>query len=238
MVSVCLASYNGEKFIKAQIDSILSQLNNEDELIISDDSSSDNTPEILVGYSKIDSRVKLYLYNQFKNPVRNFEFALSTAKGDYIFLSDQDDIWENHKISTMINHLKNVDLVVSDCKFVNQELQLINESYFKMVKANQGLIRNLFFKTSPYIGCCMAFNRNVLTRALPIPKKVINHDYWIAMVAEAFYKVKLIHEPLIQFRRHTTNASSTGKKSANSVWFKIEKRINIILPLLARTLHY
>jgi len=89
MISVCIATYNGEKYIKEQLDSIINQLDKNDEIIISDDGSSDNTIKIIESYK--DGRIVLYK-NSFKNVVLNFEFAIDKSKGDYIFLSDQDDI--------------------------------------------------------------------------------------------------------------------------------------------------
>ena len=102
MISVCMATHNGGKYIKEQIDSILVQISNEDELIISDDSSTDDTVEII---KKIkDKRIKLFENNKFFSPNLNFENALLHSKGDIIFLSDQDDIWKKDKVKIMGNY--------------------------------------------------------------------------------------------------------------------------------------
>ena len=108
MISVCIATYNGENFIKAQLDSILCQISLTDEIVISDDSSSDNTIRIIKSYD--DPRIKLFEGNTFHCPIFNFQNALKNSIGDFIFLSDQDDIWIKNKVSTMMKELQNSDL--------------------------------------------------------------------------------------------------------------------------------
>ena len=124
MISVCMASYNGEKYIKEQIDSILKQLSDEDELVISDDGSTDNTLSVI--QSIHDKRIKL-IHNQGEHGYsRNFENALKNSKGDYIFLSDQDDVWKDNKVETILplygiqfNEIKRYEVdgeIISDSK--------------------------------------------------------------------------------------------------------------------------
>ncbi|MEM7184509.1 MAG: glycosyltransferase, partial [Spirochaetota bacterium] len=111
MISVCIATFNGEKYIHEQLVSILQQLGTNDEIIISDDSSTDNTIKMIHAIN--DKRIKIY-HNNVRNPIQNFENALRKAQGKYIFLSDQDDIWLETKISITIEHLQKYDLVVHD----------------------------------------------------------------------------------------------------------------------------
>ena len=130
MISVCLASHNGEKYIKKQIDSILSQLSSQDELIISDDGSTDLTLSIIHRYK--DERIKLLHYKQdvsvlrkkhskqFYLATKNFENALKNAKGDYIFLSDQDDIWLPDRVEVMVNSLKKNDCVMCNLNLIDE----------------------------------------------------------------------------------------------------------------------
>ena len=119
MISVCLASYNGEKYIKEQLDSILSQLNDEDELIVSDDGSTDSTPEILSSYSEQFPILRI-VKGPGKGVIKNFEYAISLAKGELIFLSDQDDIWCSSKVSRVKEAFsssgKNCMLVLHDAE--------------------------------------------------------------------------------------------------------------------------
>src|SRR5690606_17055698 len=123
-ISVCIPTYNGEKYIKAQLESILVQLKPEDEVIISDDSSTDNTIEVIKLFA--DQRIKLFTNNKFKSPKFNLENALSKATGDIFFLADQDDIWEKDKIFTLKEHLKSHTLVYSNASmFFNDNLDHI-----------------------------------------------------------------------------------------------------------------
>jgi glycosyltransferase involved in cell wall biosynthesis len=230
-VSVCMATYNGEKYIEDQIDSIICQLSLEDELIISDDSSTDNTISIIKKYN--DSRIKLIENQLFKNPIYNFENALTHATGDFIFLSDQDDIWDKDKIAIMQKYLQIYDLVLSDCRIVDNQLNTIQNSYFDKIKSSPGFLRNLI-KVNPYMGCCMAFHKKVLKKALPFPKLIPMHDFWIGMIGELNFKIKFVDDQLVFHRRHTSNSSTTGEKSTNSLWKKVKNRLNIFPDVLFR----
>lgn len=223
-ISVCMATYNGEKYILEQLNSILSQLGNNDEVIISDDSSSDNTLELIKSIN--DKRIKLFAHNHYRNPVYNFQHALRQASGDVIFLSDQDDIWMENKVSVVMKALEKVDVVVSDCKIVDDDLNILTESYFKHKKSRTGLLRNLISNT--YLGCCMAFNRKVLEKALPFPAKLPMHDIWLGFISELFFKTEFINQPLILHRRHVSNTSTVFKKSKASLFKKISFRWNTI----------
>lgn len=223
MISVCIATYNGEKFIKAQLDSILLQLSSKDEIIISDDGSSDSTIEIIKSYN--DKRIKLY-ENSFQNLISNFEFALKKSSGDYIFLSDQDDVWISNKVEVIMNSLINNDLVLSNCKVVDTDLNVIHNSFFELRKSKKGLVNNLI--KNSYLGCCMAFKRNVLNKSLPFPKDIPMHDLWISFVAELFFRVDFIEEPLVFYRRHGSNVSVTVEKSPFNFKEKINFRFNLL----------
>ena len=223
MISVCMATYNGEKYIKEQLDSILLQLRENDEIIISDDGSSDSTVEIAESYQ--DSRIKIF-QNSFKNLILNFEFALKQAKGDFIFLSDQDDIWLPNKVEVSLIHLIHNDIIVSNCQVVNQDLQVINKSFFYLNNSKKGLFSNLM--KNSYLGCCLAFRKELLSKALPFPKNIPMHDIWLGFVSELFYKIKFIEEPLMLYRRHGANESPTGEDSPFSLYRKFLFRYNIV----------
>lgn len=223
MVSVCIATYNGEKYIREQLDSILMQLGADDEIIISDDGSSDNTLEIVECY--MDSRIKVFR-NSFKNLILNFEFALKQSKGDFIFLSDQDDVWLPNKIEVCKKYLFSFDIVVSNCCVVNKDLKIINESFFELNASQKGLIPNLI--KNSYLGCCLAFRKEILNKVLPFPKNIPMHDIWIGFVSEIFFKSKFIETPLILYRRHGSNESPTGEYSPFKLYQKFLFRYNII----------
>lgn len=232
MISVCMATYNGGKYIKEQLHSILKQLGPEDEVIISDDGSIDDTKKNIKEFN--DLRIVL-LDNQLeKGYTRNFENAINHAKGSIIFLSDQDDVWHDDKVKIMLKELEIFDFVVSDAIISNSNLIRTQGSHFKLHKVKAGFLVN-WIKTR-YIGACMAFNKKILERALPFPQnqQLCAHDYWLTVVAEAFYKVKIIHIPLLKYRRHSSNASTGGEKSSNTLLFKIKVRFYTLTQLIKR----
>ena len=172
MISVCMPTYNGEKFILQQLRSILSQLQQNDEIIISDDSSTDNTINIIKSFN--DKRIVIWENNHFYSPVFNVENALKHAKGDYIFLSDQDDIWVDKKVEKMLKYLSDYDLVISNASIIDSNENVITKSYFSWKNSGKGFWKNFYKNT--YIGCNMAFNKKILELALPFPKKIAMHD--------------------------------------------------------------
>lgn len=230
-VSVCIATYNGEKYIEEQIKSILLQLSSEDEIIVSDDNSSDNTIKILKKLR--DKRIKIYFNSRKKGYTPNFENALEKARGDIILLSDQDDIWLPQKLERFKEKLKDFDVVISDAKIVNEKLEIIEKSLFKIVNIKTGLFNNL--KKNRYYGCCIGFKKEILERVLPFPKwySICPHDSWIPIVAEMYYKVGLIEEPLLLYRRHNSNVSLLGK-STNNIFKKIMVRAYPFINALMR----
>lgn len=238
-VSVCMATYNGSKFIEEQLNSILVQLTSEDEIIISDDSSTDNTTEIIKSIS--DNRIILFENNSFHNYIKNFEFALDKANGDYIFLSDQDDVWLPNKVDIFLEALNDANLVMSDCTYVSQELIVFNESYYKHINAKKGFVNN--FIMNSYLGCCMAFDKKILNNSLPFPSNLNSHDHWIGLIGELSGKTKFLNDKLLLFRRHGLNFSSnTGddtmvsRKSPFSMLEIVKSRIYILYFLLRRIL--
>lgn len=235
MISVCMATYNGEKFIRSQIESILTQLGPADELIISDDGSADNTLEIIKEFR--DNRIKIYKGN-FKNFIRNFENALTKAKGEFIFLSDQDDVWESTKVQRILPLLQQFDLVISDSSVVDEELNPLNPSFFKLLRSGKGIVKNVLKST--YYGSCMAFRKNVLTTALPFPDTTeIGHDLWLGLVAEMTGSVLFLEEPLIKYRRHNATFTVTGVgKSKRSLLLKLKGRVIITKEIFKFYLKY
>jgi glycosyltransferase involved in cell wall biosynthesis len=229
MISTCLASYNGERFILSQIESILSQLSESDELIISDDSSSDRTVELIKDIQ--DPRIILFENNQFKSPVFNFEFALKQAKGDYIFLADQDDIWLPQKVEVCFDLLRKYDLVVSDCEIIDGSRKILERSFFKVRNSGTGFLKNILHNS--YLGCCMAFRKEILRQALPFPHDIPMHDMWLGLVSEIYGTPHFTSQVLLQYRRHGSNASPTGQDSPYSLFRKMKFRYFLVKNLVA-----
>lgn len=230
MISVCLASYNGERFLREQIDSILVQLTEDDELVVSDDGSTDSTLEILKSFN--DPRIKI-LHNRGNHGVNgNFENAIMNAKGDYIFLSDQDDVWLPGKVGQCLNALTKYDCVIHDAIVTNGDLTVISESFFSERKSGGGFWKNLYKNT--YVGCCMAFRRDMLKYVLPYPKDLpIFQEGWVAMLSEINGKVAFIDFKGILFRRHSSNTSFTARKSSFTLPHQLSYRLRL-LKLIAK----
>lgn len=226
MISVCMATYNGEKYIREQIDSILSQLSENDELVISDDGSTDDTRKIINHYVNNYKNI-IFVDGPKKGVIKNFENALSHSKGEYIFLTDQDDIWIEGKVKRVIKELsfKNKLLVLHDAYIVNKDGDIIDNSFFDHRTSRPGLIRNLL--KNSYLGCCMAFRRELLDVALPFPDKIEMHDWWIGLLGEALGKVCFINEKYLMYRRHGNNVSSfhhhpLKKMITNRIYFIVQ----------------
>lgn len=229
-----MAVFNGEKFIADQIRSILGQLGKQDEIIISDDGSKDNTLGIIDSFR--DPRIFVIKNTHMKGPAYNFENALKNATGDLIFLSDQDDIWHQEKIPRMLPWLRNYDLVVSDCIVVDKDLNVLKDSFFGEKPREPGLFKNLHH--NPYMGCCMAFKKSVLNYVLPFPCGLDLHDIWIGLSVELNGRTGFIDDKLILFRRHGTNSSPSGEKSCRPLYSKVYYRLVVLLALYWRTLNY
>lgn len=206
-ISVAMAAYNGMQYIKEQINSILIQLQDDDELVISCDPSSDGTWEFVYDLSKNNNKIKP-IKGGGKGVIKNFENALLCCKNEYIFLCDQDDIWMPNKVEAVLDEFRNKDisLVLHDASIVNSELEIIEESFFIWRNSKQGFCRN-FIKNS-YIGCCMAFKKSVLDFALPFPENIPMHDQWIGMLNQSISSESFLKEKLILYRRHGENLSS------------------------------
>jgi glycosyltransferase involved in cell wall biosynthesis len=227
-----MTSFNGEKYIEEQIHSILKQISKNDELIISDDGSTDATIQIIEKIS--DPRIKIIKNSGTKGYTGNFENAIKHANGDLIFLSDQDDIWLNGRVREMTNKLSHCDLVVCDAKFVSINLEPLGVTYFSLRGKSKGFISNLI--KLKYLGACMAFRRKILCKLLPFPnnKNLCTHDLWIALIAEFYYKVDIIPHPLILYRRHDNNVSSGGYNIGSSYFWKLKYRIYALVMVFSR----
>ena len=240
MISVCMATYNGERFIKQQIDSILPQLGEEDELIISDDGSTDRTLEIIASYE--DRRIKVlkhksYMGDFYKNsklPVVsfNFENALKEAKGDYIFLSDQDDIWQHEKVKKSLIALKKFNCVLSNFSIIDDFGNCLKEKFYFKNPIKRSFFANLLFPH--FIGCCLCFDKTVLKKILPFPKSTLSHDFWIGLISKKFGKVGFIDESLIFHRIGNFNTSTACRKSKNSILMKVKYRFYSFYEILRR----
>ena len=224
-ISVALAAYNGEKYISEQLTSILSQLKVDDEIIVSDDNPSGKTKDAVLSIN--DGRIK-YIEGEGKGVVKNFENTISKCTGDVIFLADQDDVWKKNKVNAVMKEIEDgAMLVLHDSNIVDENLKTISESYFKEHNSDISYIHNII--RNSFVGCCMAFKKELLNDIMPFPEGIPMHDWWIGLVAlKKSYNVKMLNLPLIKWRRHGDNVTGSKTKSTD----KIKWRISIIKSLL------
>jgi glycosyltransferase involved in cell wall biosynthesis len=234
MISVCLATYNGEKFIKKQINSILSELSLNDEVIIVDDCSNDNTLNII--YNIDDARIKVFKNTFNLGHVKSFSKAIEASIGDFVFMSDQDDIWKVGRVKSMLFALnqKKVKLVTSNFVWINEFDSKIHIPFdgvsSRSSEAYFNNIVDIFIGKTNYFGCAMAFKRDLVPLITPIPSYVESHDLWIALAGNLLKANCHIDDITLFKRRHTNNTTST--KSNRNYVVKINSRIIFIFNIL------
>lgn len=233
MISVCMATYNGERFLRRQLETILPQLADGDELVISDDSSTDGTMAIIRSFD--DPRIRLFAGNRFRSPIFNFEFALKQARGDILVLSDQDDVWLENKLSVVrelfAHESRRPFLVVLDAEVVDEQGNMLHPSVLRKLKAGPGFWKNLF--DNRYLGCCMAFSRDLLARALPFPILIPMHDIWLGQLCERIGTTSFVPVVTMRYRKH--GASMTSFAIEFRPWLQIKRRVILAWNLLCRS---
>ena len=230
MVSVCIATYNGEKYIIKQVQSILNQLGAEDEIIISDDGSADNTLNLVKKLR--DDRIKI-INGPCKGYIQNFANAISHASGDYIFLSDQDDEWYMNKIEIVLPFLQKFKMVMHNARFVDGDDNYLGEMLFKD-SISFSFWKNII-KHQTY-GCCLSFSSDLKSYILPIPyNKHLLHETWISGLCQLIYGNKslcYLNMPLINYRRHGDNVSLLH--SNRSYYIRIVERFVLLYHIIVR----
>ncbi len=220
-IDILLATYNGEKFLREQLDSILNQTYKNFNLIISDDGSNDKTLQILKEYKEKDNRVIVYNHKENLGVISNFEFLLEKVNSKYFMFSDQDDVWNNTKIEKSLDKLKseNADLVYTDLEIVDENLKTIYPSYWKYKKIYSKIIKynnfNALYLNNFVTGCTILAKSKYISDILPLPKtsKYVLHDYWTALVISANGKISYLSETTIKYRQHTENRVGSSRKS-------------------------
>lgn len=225
-VSIVMATYNGEKYLEEQLDSVLCQLSNDDELVVSDDGSKDKTLEIIGNYQERYPIIKL-VDGPHKGVAANFTNAIRHSTGDIIFICDQDDIWEPKKVSTVkkvFEKHSQINVVMHDAAFCGADGEYLGQAnVFAMRKAKHGVFRNLMYST--YFGCCTAIRREYLMALIPLPDYAL-YDQYIGLCAESDHCSYFLRKPLIKHREHGDNWS--GHQSLAS---QIEIRRNLLKSL-------
>ena len=213
-IDILMATYNGEKYLKKQIDSILNQTYSNIRLIISDDSSTDRTREIIKEYEKKDKRVYIYYQENNLGYIKNFEFLLTKVKSNIYMLSDQDDIWLPNKVENTYNFLQkqNADMVFTDLIVVDEKEEVINKSFNNLMNLTKKINKTINSKEIVYLyncvtGCTIMGISKLINKILPIPtnSKHVLHDHWIALVSSMNGKIAYLPEGTIKYRQHNNN---------------------------------
>lgn len=228
-ISVVMTSYNGSRFISEQVESILPQLGDDDELVISDDCSNDATVESVHKFK--DSRIKLISNEKNLGLHKNFAQVVNMANGEFVFLCDQDDIWKPEKIRICKSALENHDLVIHNGIFVDENGKQQNRTIFDYRYPVLSYFSNLIQNTS--IGACMVLRRSLLARLLPFPENVPMHDWYIFLCALRWkMKIEILGNELICYRRHEGNLSPTGDCMGG---YSILKKLSFRWKMLLKT---
>jgi glycosyltransferase involved in cell wall biosynthesis len=225
-VSVCMATYQGERHVERQLRSILEQLDASDEVIVVDDCSTDRTVELIENLS--DPRISVFRNQINRREVYSFGRAIEIATGDIVFLSDQDDVWLPGRVRLMIDRLResNAALVTSNFEWIDDSERPLDVAFDGVSSvASAHHLRNIadiFIGKTNYFGCAMAFRREIVPLIVPIPSYVESHDLWIALAANQIGSNLHVDDRTLRKRRHGNNATSTV--SSRSLLPKLRSR--------------
>ena len=212
-VAVVMATFNGAQYLREQLISILQQTRTPDEIIVSDDGSTDQTIKIISDLALEHPSISILSHSGPPGVAANFNNALLHVSADIVFLSDQDDIWYNNKIEVMLQHFNNnkacyLLLCDADIQFVGSErAEQTKLDYYR----DSG---TRYFCT----GCCMAMRKEILQLALPIPRDLVFHDVWINELAEAIGVKSVLDIALLRYRRHGINESNHLSSMPTQRW--------------------
>ena len=216
MIDILLATYNGQKFLNEQIDSIVNQSYKRWTLLIRDDLSTDNTIGIINSYiNKYPEKIRLFTGSTRLGPCRNFNYLLQRSHADYVMFCDQDDIWLPEKIQLSIEKIKQLEkehvnipiLVHTDLMIIDSNRKIISDSFWKTIRLNpeKRTIIDLL-GTSNTNGNTIIMNRKLKKIINTIPEKAIMHDWWSAIIAAEFGLVIPLKKQTVLYRQHDNNA--------------------------------
>ncbi len=214
LVSIALATYNGERFLRGQLDSLIGQSYRRLEIVVCDDDSSDGTRKILAEYQEKHPRLfRIYCNNGNIGYIKNFERAANLCEGRFIAFCDQDDVWDPQKIETLVNRIGRYALIHSDAVLIDEAGVLISSSYSRYSGKNvrpTGFIDLLM--NNGVTGCTCLFRKEILAIAGRFPEK-LPHDHWIALVAHENGGIAYIPERFTLYRQHSWNRFGAKRAS-------------------------
>ena len=219
-IAILMATYNGEKYLFEQLDSIVGQSYQNFKLYVCDDCSNDSTVNILQSYqNQFPNKIFVTINKMNVGVVKNFEKLLQNCEEPYIALSDQDDIWIENKLEFELKKIRKVQnsepaLVHSDLIMINSNGDTLHDSFlnFRKIRLDKNKNINKIIGHNGVMGCTTLFNQKLKSCILPFPKSLDVHDYWIALVNEVIGKRFTIKEPLVKYRIHENNTSNNISK--------------------------
>jgi len=225
-VSIAMCTYNGERFLKEQIDSILNQSYKNFELIITDDCSSDKTIEIIKEYLKHDDRIKLFQNEKNLGFIKNFEKAISLCSGEYIALADQDDIWKGNKLEVFLKELKDNVLIYSDAILIDKNSKELGRELIRSTDKElvRGRCNKAFIHSNCVSGNTLMFKKELVQYILPIPENMSFHDIWIAFVASSYGTITYTDESMTYYRRYAEQVTKSTTKDYQSFFDRFKKK--------------
>lgn len=237
LISVALCTYNGERFLWEQLESLARQTQLPDELVIYDDRSTDNTVDLVHKFAlTAPFKVCVFVNEQQVGVTKNFEKALTQCTGDILFLCDQDDVWHPEKISHMAAFLEQnpaLNVVFSDALLINEQGEPFQTTFWDVVRLQsvqlqqwrQGESIRVMLIGNRVAGCTMALRKSFLNQLLPFPLDIPDflHDTWIAFVASVLDQIQFIPEPLVNYRQHA--AQQVGTQPKNLVPLSLTQRL-------------
>lgn len=228
LVSIAMASYNGAKYITEQLESILNQTYKNIEIVIVDDCSKDNTVEVIEELQATYSHIKLFVNAENLGVTGTFEKAISLATGDFIAISDQDDIWELNKIEILMNEIGAFDAVYSNSLLVDAKGNSLNKSFTTIMNMKTYNSGAPFLLSNSVPGHTILMKRNFVQKILPFPKNIL-FDLWIGFCAAGNNGIKFVDKTLVKYRQHETNTIGTrdskNKKQKDAVKIQFAKKL-------------
>jgi len=212
MRSVAIAAFQGMPYIRRQMSSILAQLSPDDEVVVSDNGSTDGTLAFLEDMADADPRIRLFTLSEPRGVIPNFENAIAKCRGSLIFLSDQDDIWMDNKLDVMSRIFEEnprIIAVQADAELIDSDGRTTEPSFFALRRSGPGFWKN--FRKNTWQGCNMAFRRGILELAFPFPRSIPMHDMWIGLLSGLAGEVEFLPVVLARYRRHGDNASAMNR---------------------------
>jgi len=224
LISIPILTYNGEKYLREQLDSIYAQTYKNIEVLAFDDGSTDKTVSILHEYH-LKFGLQYTVHAKNLGFLKNGEYSLKACTGDYIAPSDQDDIWKEHKLEVLMNAINNNMLIYADSSTMDEQGTKFDDHYFgsrwNLIEGNEPL---KFVFGNSISAHAMLFKRELVDKALPLPDTMDFHDWWLVFCASCLDNIVLYPEPLVYYRRHDRQVTNVNKKKSYTLFKRFKFR--------------